>query len=285
MLFDWFTVLAQIANFLILMWLLKRFLYKPVLDAIDAREKRIADLLNETEQHEQKVEQQQAELSDKNATFASERDGLLAQAKTDAEVVKQKLLDTAAKEVEEQRSQWLSALQKEQHTLDRDISQRTQQEVFHVARKALQDLSGVELETQITQVFIKQLEQMSPQQREQFSGQSLHVKPTGTGMGTDTDAGINVDLVIRSAMPLSEVNQEALKVAVEDAFSSQSVPQITPQFEVDASLVSGIEMVGSGHKISWNIDNYLSGLEESIASLVDSKIGQGHTSDSGEANV
>jgi len=48
-LFDWFTVLAQIANFLILMWLLKRFSYKPVLDTIDAREKRIADLLKETE--------------------------------------------------------------------------------------------------------------------------------------------------------------------------------------------------------------------------------------------
>ena len=42
MLIDWFTVGAQIVNFLILVWLLKRFLYKPILDAIDAREKRIA---------------------------------------------------------------------------------------------------------------------------------------------------------------------------------------------------------------------------------------------------
>ena len=42
MLIDWFTVLAQLVNFLILVWLLKRFLYRPILDAIDAREKRIA---------------------------------------------------------------------------------------------------------------------------------------------------------------------------------------------------------------------------------------------------
>ena len=40
---DWFTVGAQIVNFIVLVWLLKRFLYKPVLAAIDAREKRIAD--------------------------------------------------------------------------------------------------------------------------------------------------------------------------------------------------------------------------------------------------
>ena len=42
MLIDWFTVSAQVVNFLILVWLMKRFLYKPILHAIDAREQRIA---------------------------------------------------------------------------------------------------------------------------------------------------------------------------------------------------------------------------------------------------
>ena len=42
MLIDWFTVSAQAVNFLILVWLMKRYLYQPILVAIDAREKRIA---------------------------------------------------------------------------------------------------------------------------------------------------------------------------------------------------------------------------------------------------
>jgi F0F1-type ATP synthase membrane subunit b/b' len=42
MLIDWFTVGAEAINFLILMWLLKRFLYKPILDAIESREQKIA---------------------------------------------------------------------------------------------------------------------------------------------------------------------------------------------------------------------------------------------------
>jgi len=42
MLIDWFTVGAQVINFAILVWLLKRFLYKPILAAVDAREARIA---------------------------------------------------------------------------------------------------------------------------------------------------------------------------------------------------------------------------------------------------
>ena len=45
MLIDWFTVGAQTLNFVILVWLMKRYLYKPVLDAIDAREQRIASEL------------------------------------------------------------------------------------------------------------------------------------------------------------------------------------------------------------------------------------------------
>ena len=42
MLIDWFTVGAQALNFLVLVWVLKHFLYKPILDAIAAREKGIA---------------------------------------------------------------------------------------------------------------------------------------------------------------------------------------------------------------------------------------------------
>ena len=49
MLIDWFTVGAQTLNFLILVWLMKRFLYKPILNAIDAREKRIATQLSDAD--------------------------------------------------------------------------------------------------------------------------------------------------------------------------------------------------------------------------------------------
>jgi F-type H+-transporting ATPase subunit b len=259
-LFDWFTVFAQIVNFLILMWLLKRFLYKPVLNAIDAREKRIAGLLTETELNEQQMEQQRAELTTKNAAFASQRDALLLQAKTEAKSIKQQMLDAATQDVAQQRSEWLAGLQKEQHNLDQDIGKRTQQEIFYVARRALQDLSGVELETQISQVFIQKLAQLSPQQRQQFS------------------TSVEGQLVIRSAMVLADDNKKSLQEAVEKALSTQ----FPLHYEVDPALVSGIEMLGNGHKLSWNIDDYLSNLEYSIAGLVDSKVVQANPQAAGK---
>lgn len=250
MLIDWFTVLAQIGNFLILMWLLKHFLYKPVLDAIDAREKRIADLLKETEFSQQQAEQQQADLTSKNATFSAEESGLLEKAEAKAESMKQEMLEAASQEVADKRTRWLSDLQKEQFNLDHDIAKRTQKEVFNVARKALRDLSDVALETQMVNVFIKRLEQLNPQQRQQFSGDAQG------------------SLIIRSAMEITEQDKKVLREAIANAFTSK----IQMCFEVDEKLVSGIEMVGSGHKLSWNIDDFLSSLEESIEALVSSKL-------------
>ena len=66
MLIDWFTVGAQLLNFLILVWLMKRFLYQPVLDAIAAREQKIAAELadaaaTKAEAHQQQDEFQQEE--------------------------------------------------------------------------------------------------------------------------------------------------------------------------------------------------------------------------------
>jgi len=55
---NWFTVIAQIINFFILVWLLKRFLYKPILKAIDEREKKIASQLEDANAKEEKAEKE-----------------------------------------------------------------------------------------------------------------------------------------------------------------------------------------------------------------------------------
>ena len=46
---DWLTVVAQIVNFLVLVYLLKRFLYGPILQAMDDRQAGIAARLQEAD--------------------------------------------------------------------------------------------------------------------------------------------------------------------------------------------------------------------------------------------
>ncbi|HUS95178.1 MAG TPA: ATPase, partial [Hyphomicrobiaceae bacterium] len=66
---DWFTVIAQLFNFLILVWLLKRFLYKPILNALDAREKRIAKELADADTTQREAEKERETFRNKNAEF------------------------------------------------------------------------------------------------------------------------------------------------------------------------------------------------------------------------
>ena len=66
MLIDWFTVGAQALNFLILVWLMKRFLYKPILHAIDAREKRITAELADADAKKADAQQERDEFQHKN---------------------------------------------------------------------------------------------------------------------------------------------------------------------------------------------------------------------------
>jgi len=84
MLIDWFTVGAQALNFIVLVWLLKRFLYKPVLSAIDAREQRIARASADADRQTNEVQKSRDELQVERKEFDDQRGALFAKAGTDA---------------------------------------------------------------------------------------------------------------------------------------------------------------------------------------------------------
>jgi F-type H+-transporting ATPase subunit b len=61
--FDWTTFFLEILNFLVLIWLLKRFLYKPVLRMLDARQKRIHDQVGQADSMRAEAENLKAEYA------------------------------------------------------------------------------------------------------------------------------------------------------------------------------------------------------------------------------
>ncbi|MBU0908993.1 MAG: F0F1 ATP synthase subunit B, partial [Proteobacteria bacterium] len=61
---DWFTFCAQIINFLILVWLLKKVLYQPVLNAMAEREAKIAARLNDAAEQAAQAEHEKGKFVD-----------------------------------------------------------------------------------------------------------------------------------------------------------------------------------------------------------------------------
>src|SRR5271170_7078449 len=106
MLIDWFTVGAQALNFLILVWLLKRFLYKPVLDAIDAREKRIQLELGAAAAKQTEAHAERDEFKSRNETFDEQRVALLAKVTAQSNTDRERLLGNVHKEADDLRTSY-----------------------------------------------------------------------------------------------------------------------------------------------------------------------------------
>src|ERR1700733_4154687 len=173
MLIDWFTVGAQALNFIILVWLLKRFLYKPILDAVDAREKRIAAELGDADAKRAEAQKERDEFQRKNEEFDQQRTALLSKATDEAKAERQRLLDDARKAADVLSAKRQEALRSDANTLNQAIRRRTQQEVFAIARKALTDLATTSLEERMSEVFVRRLHTMDSDAKESF-GQALN---------------------------------------------------------------------------------------------------------------
>lgn len=249
MLFDWFTVGAQALNFLVLVWLMKRFLYKPILDAIDAREQRIAlSLADAAEQHSQ-AQQERAQLKEKNAEFDRQRKALLEQAQMQALSERERLVDEARLVADKLRSKIQLALRCELDDLQHHLSQRSREEVFAMAKQVLHDLAGLSLEERMSEVFTERLRQLSEQERVSLA-KAL----------TPASGAVRV----QSAFGLSAQQQAGMQTALNQALSGET--QIV--FEVKTDLISGIELSANGWKVAWNIADTLSALEQRVDELI-----------------
>jgi F-type H+-transporting ATPase subunit b len=235
-LIDWFTVAAQIVNFLILVFLLKRFLYGPIIRAMDERQAQIEADLAAAERKRQEAGQEIETYRQKNREIEEQREKLLGQAADEADEERKRLIRAARDEADESRSRWQKAIEQEKAAFLRQLRQRAGQETYAVLRRALSDLADAELEEQITAVFISRLEQLSPEDRAVFDGRQATVE---------------------SAFDLPDEARERLRAALSGLTTDL-------QFKRNPDLIGGLELKASGHKIAWSLQSYLDELEEAL---------------------
>ncbi|MEA4881339.1 MAG: F0F1 ATP synthase subunit delta [Synergistaceae bacterium] len=246
---DWFTVAAQAINFLLLVWLMKRFLYKPVLRAIDAREKRIEEQLADARAQKMEALEEKEEFQRKNEIFDQERTELMNAAAEEAKSEKIRLLEEARASAEELQAKWREGLKKDASRLEEDFQSRVRKDVFFIVRKTLSDLAGEELEGKIIDLFLRRLETMDEEKRTSLAPVSK-----------DPDESVQ----LRTAFPLTEKQQKRIAQEVKRLFALKG----EPKFTVEEDLLAGIELSAKGQKISWTIDDYLLSLRESVEDLM-----------------
>jgi F-type H+-transporting ATPase subunit b len=249
MLIDWFTVAAQALNFLILVWLMKHFLYQPILHAIDAREKLIAKELADADAKKAEAQKERDEFQKKNEEFDQQRAARLTQATDEAKAERVRLLDEARKAADALSAKRQESLINDAHNLNQALRRLTQKEVFAITRKVLTDLATVSLEERMGEVFTRRLREMDDKAKTVL----------GDALKKNSEPAL-----IRSAFELPAAQRAAIQNALNETFSAN----LPIRFETAPDLVSGIELTANGQKAGWSIADYLASLQNGVGELL-----------------
>jgi F-type H+-transporting ATPase subunit b len=239
---DWSTIVLEMINFLVLVWLLKRFLYKPVLQAIARRkaeiEASIAGAETERAEADSLKQQYQNRLSDWERERATARTAL----QQELEAERRQRLDELRAALEFEREKARVA---ETRRLAEAQRQAEQQAVIHSAQfaaKLLTRLGGAELDARLIDWATEALTQLSPERRAAIRN------------STETAREARV----LSAHPLGDDARRGLEAALRDLFGAP----VACSYDKDPALIAGLRITVGPWVLRANLQDELQGIAE-----------------------
>lgn len=250
---DWITFIAQIVNLFVLVWLLKRFLYKPVLDVIEKRRNEINEKIDSATTLQRQAESEFQALESEKATF---------------EKSLQKQRNDLAKELTEQRKESLESIKQEASQLKMQLHEQVKiqnenlkselenfisHDFLNIAGKIITDLTDATPIERVLNLFYKKLINLTKSEK------------------TKIDKIIKNQKVIfvNSSETLSENHKQDMNRFLRDYFEIS--PKTKIQYKTESTLVLGIEIRFAENSIDWTIKNYLDELEQSLEQVLKHK--------------
>jgi F-type H+-transporting ATPase subunit b len=235
MLIDWFTVAAQIVNFLVLVGLLKHFLYGPLVEAMDAREKRISAGLAEAVQKDQEAARRCEQTRADAEQLARDREQILAEARAEADRQHDALLQKARESVRLLEAKWNEDLEHQKTAMLDEIRRRAAGEILTITRRALADLACADLDECAIHAFLAKLQTIDP-------------------------ARLGDDVVLLSASDIPPVTQ----LQIEESLHRRFGDRVRLHLEHTSNLAWGLELRSNGLRIGWNSESYMESLQENL---------------------
>ena len=246
MLIDGFTIAAQVINFLILVILLKKFLYGPIIRAMEERENRIKTAVDQAELARIGAKAQAQALALEKKAFSEEKSGLMADAKKEIERWREKKIEDLRREINLLYNTWIDKVDQERDAFLVKLQQDAIRHIMHIAEKVLKDLAAQDLQERVIKVFMENI------QRRANGFQGLHYGGSPR---------------VISGFELSEIDIQEIDKILRQKFPSAQ----NTRFEVSEKLGMGIEIMAGDKKTAWNLEKYLVDLEKEILPALPSK--------------
>jgi len=245
---DWVTFVAQIVNLFVLIWLLKRFLYRPILDIIDKRQAEINARIQSAQEAQEQAEKEKASWKKEKAHFDDMRQKRLNDlALEEQDLHKQVSIDIYKLE-QEKRIQLQQELNTEILAIQDEIRSIVANQFVTFSGKLLQELTQNTPFNCVVQTITNKINRLDKKQKSELNKNLLKQ---------------NV-IHINSSNTLTKKQQQELLKMLKSVCPINTKTKIF--WNVDPDLILGLEIYIGNCLLEWNLKNYLNELNDHIRS-------------------
>lgn len=264
MLIDWFTIVAQLINFAILVVALKFLLYDRLSEAVAQRGRSIAEKERLAEERTQEAEEKSEELDRERRELDAQRDEILDEASREARDRRRQLLAEVREDVAVQEKEWRESVRSRQERLLTDLQRLTGEKAVAISRRLLQDLTNESMEPVLVEGLVERIEALPSEERQAIAG----------GVATNDRR-----VLVQSAFELSDESRQKIIKIVHELVSDADEAII---WEIEPELIAGVVLQIGSQTVGWTMSGYLDELEREFTDVLHSGIGKDHSSTDGK---
>jgi F-type H+-transporting ATPase subunit b len=220
---DLWTLGLQAANFLVLVWLLHRFLYRPVLAVIAKRQAAMDKLVADAAADRKEAADVRQDLERQRMGLDQERQAVLTAARDAAETERKAILAKAEDNAAAVRAAAQKAFEDEREDAARQAGRDAARLAAAMARRLLQETPPGELQARMLERVCEDVKTLGAEAKRGIAARA------GSASG-------GVEVV--TAEPLDPTGQQAFAEQLGQALGAQ----VRPSFQVDPALIAGVEV-------------------------------------------
>ncbi len=241
-----YTIIAQLINFSVLLFILNKFLYKPVLKTMDKRREDIKNKIEETQNKLEESDKLKEEYFNKLQEVEKENITLRKQALEDIKKFKDSELQKVKEDISLKKDKFNDYLDLEQKSLIENFNENLSDLFVEYSNNILRVLANSTLQGEIVNNFMQKINDLTDEKVESVN--KLNVE----------------DIYISSNDELTDKQKDFIKDSlVKKGFKFKDI-----QYTVDKKLILGIELKAKSYVLSWDVRE----LTNNFISTIDNKI-------------
>ncbi|BFU92485.1 MAG: alternate ATP synthase, F0 subunit b [Nitrospira sp.] len=245
---DWTTFALEILNFLVLIWVLKRLLYKPILKVIAERKAEIQKTLSDAESLRKEAQALRDQYENRQAEWNRAKETARNRMVEEVNAEKVRLLAELQASLEQDRAKARALEQRRLTDLTRQAEDAAIAQGGQFAARLLTRLASAELEAKLVEVLLEDLRRIPDERR-----QAIRI-----ACGKD-----EVSAFVTSAYVLSQPRRKSLLEAIQSLLGRS----VSCEWREDQDLVAGIRLSLGPWMLGANLQDELKAFSETAQSV------------------